>query len=310
MTPRSSKSSRTPPPRAGGPGCAIFGCSVRTSCPTSSRSCCTRRRLPAAPPGAACSTRRWRACASRVNGEELTVSDALNKLSDRDRAVREAAGRAVGAAFGENIRLFALMTNTLAKDKEIVDTWRRYPRPAAIATASNMVEDEVVYALVDGGARGLPAPVAPLLRDEGASGSASTSCSIGTATRRCRPTTTRDRLAEARDRVLTAYGAFSPELAEIGGGSSIVHGSTPSLRPGKSGGAFAHPTVPSAHPYLLVNYHGTHARRDDAGARTRARRAPGAGGGSGLSHVGHAAHARRNGQRVRRDADLPRHARR
>ena len=83
-----------------------------------------------------------------LNGEALTVSDALNKLSDRDRSVREAAGKAIGAAFGEEIRLFSLITNTLAKDKEIIDTWRHYPRPGSYRNRSNMVEDEVVDALV------------------------------------------------------------------------------------------------------------------------------------------------------------------
>ena len=82
-----------------------------------------------------------------LNGEKLTVSDTLNKLSDRDRSVREAAGKAVGAAFGDNIRLFSLITNTLAKDKEIEDTWRHYPRPASYRNRANMVEDEVVDAL-------------------------------------------------------------------------------------------------------------------------------------------------------------------
>ena len=71
-----------------------------------------------------------------VRGEELTVSAALNKLSDRDRAVRARGRRARSARrSASNIRLFSLITNTLAKDKEIIDTWRRYPRPAATATA-------------------------------------------------------------------------------------------------------------------------------------------------------------------------------
>ena len=83
-----------------------------------------------------------------LGGEELTVSAALNKLSDRDRSVREAAGRAIGEAFGGNIRLFSLITNTLAKDKEIIDTWRHYPRPGSYRNRANMVEDEVVDALV------------------------------------------------------------------------------------------------------------------------------------------------------------------
>ena len=84
----------------------------------------------------------------RVGDEELTVSAALNKLSDSDRAVREAAGKGVGAAFGEREKLFSLITNTLAKDKEILDTWRKYPRPGSGRNRGNMVEDEVVDALV------------------------------------------------------------------------------------------------------------------------------------------------------------------
>jgi oligoendopeptidase F len=191
-----------------------------------------------------------------VGGEELTVSAALNKLSDHDRAVREAAGKAVGEAFGRNIKLFALVTNTLAKDKEIIDTWRHYPRPGSLRNRANMVEDEVVDALVaavtaDYGrlahryyllkARWLGLPKlqhwdrnAPLPDDE-------------------------DRVIswpEARARVLDAYGAFSPDLAGIGAHFFDKPWIDADLRPGKAGGAFSHPTVPSAHPYILMNYHG------------------------------------------------------
>jgi oligoendopeptidase F len=191
-----------------------------------------------------------------LNGEELTVSAVLNKLSDRDRAMREAAGRAIGEVFSKNLRLFALTTNTLAKDKEIIDTWRHYPRPGSYRNRANMVEDEVVDALVsavtaDYGrlshryyllkAKWLGLEKlqhwdrnAPLPGDE-------------------------DRAVswpEAKTRVLTAYGAFSPELADIGARFFANSWIDVPPRPGKSGGAFAHPTVPSAHPYLLLNYHG------------------------------------------------------
>ena len=187
---------------------------------------------------------------------ELTVSDVLNKLSDRDRATREQAGHAIGKAFGDRVKLFSLITNTLAKDKSISDTWRRYPRPGSSRNRSNMVEDEVVDALVSAvtgdyarlshryyqmKAKWLGLPKlqhwdrnAPLPGDD-------------------------DRAIswdEARNRVLTAYGAFSPELADVGRKFFDKPWIDAGLRPGKSGGAFAHPTVPSAHPYLLLNYHG------------------------------------------------------
>ena len=56
--------------------------------------------------------------------------------------------------------------------------------------------------------------------------------------------------------MLTAYGAFSPELADVGRRFFDRPWIDATLQPGKAGGAFAHPTVPSAHPYLLLNYHG------------------------------------------------------
>ena len=191
-----------------------------------------------------------------LGGETLTVSDVLNKLSDGDRSVREAAGHAVGSAFGERIKLFSLITNTLAKDKSITDAWRHYPRPSSSRNRANMVDDEVVDALVTAvaadyarlshryytlkaGWMGLPKLQhwdrnAPLPGDD-------------------------DRIIpwdEARQRVLSSYRAFSPELAEVGNRFFTEPWIDAGLRPGKSGGAFAHPTVPSAHPYLLLNYHG------------------------------------------------------
>ena len=191
-----------------------------------------------------------------VAGETLTVTDTLNKLSDKDRTVREAAGRAIGEAFSADVKLFSLITNTLAKDKEIIDTWRHYPRPGSSRNRANMVEDEVVDALVTAvradyprlahryymmKAKWLGLPKlqhwdrnAPLPDDD-------------------------DRKiewSEARERVLTAYGAFSPELASVGRKFFDAPWIDATLQPGKSGGAFAHPTVPSAHPYLLLNYHG------------------------------------------------------
>jgi oligoendopeptidase F len=191
-----------------------------------------------------------------VNNEALTVSGALNKLSDRDRTVRKTAGRAIGAAFGDNIRLFSLVTNTLAKDKEVIDTWRHYPRPGSYRNRSNMVEDEVVDALVTAVRASYPRLAhryyamkaqwlglpklqhwdrnAPLPNDDD----------------------TPIEWPDARQRVLTAYAAFSPDLASIGQRFFDQPWIDATLKPGKASGAFAHPTVPSAHPYLLLNYHG------------------------------------------------------
>ncbi len=191
-----------------------------------------------------------------VANEALTVNAALEKLSAPDRSVRQAAGEAIGAAFNERIRLFSLITNTKAKDKEIIDRRRKYPRPGSYRNRSNVVEDEVVDALVtavvDAYPRlshryymmkakwlGLPKLAhydrnAPLPGDDDRK--------IG--------------WNEARDRVLNAYGVFSPDLAEIGRRFFDNRWIDVPPREGKAGGAFSHPTVPSAHPYLLLNYHG------------------------------------------------------
>jgi oligoendopeptidase F len=191
-----------------------------------------------------------------VAGEGLTVSAALNLLSDRDRGRRAAAAEGISAAFGERVRLFSLITNVLAKDKEIEDNWRHYPRPGSYRNRSNMVEDEVVDALVSAvtanygrlshryyamKAKWLGLPKlqhwdrnAPLPDED-------------------------DRKIpwpEAVERVLSSYAAFSPELAAIGRRFFDKPWIDAALRPGKASGAFAHPTVPSAHPYLLLNYHG------------------------------------------------------
>jgi oligoendopeptidase F len=158
--------------------------------------------------------------------------------------------------FGRNVRLFSLITNTLAKDKEIIDTWRHYPRPGSYRNLSNMVEDGVVDALVSAvvadyprlahryytlKAKWLGLPKlrhwdrnAPLPEDED------------------RPIS----WPAARQCVLGAYAAFSPEMAEVGEQFFERPWIDAELRPGKAGWAFAHPTVPSAHPYLLLNYHG------------------------------------------------------
>jgi oligoendopeptidase F len=191
-----------------------------------------------------------------VSGEELSVSAALNKLSDRDRTVREAAAKGVSETFAGNIRLFSMITNTLAKDKEIIDGWRRYPRPGSSRNLANMVEDEVVDALVSAVRDsfpklshryyamkakwlGLPKLMhwdrnAPLPQDADST------------------IPWKDAVA----RVRAAYAGFSPEMERLAAPFFDKPWIDAALRPGKASGAFAHPTVPSAHPYLLLNYHG------------------------------------------------------
>ena len=189
-------------------------------------------------------------------GEGLTQSQVMNLLSDRDGAKRKAAAGALGVKLGEHIRLLALITNTLAKDKEIEDRWRHYERPVSERNLANQVEDEVVDALA-ASVRGAYADLshryyglkakwfgvdvldywdrnAPLPDDASALYS----------------------WDDARQLVLDAYGAFTPQMAEVAGRFFNEGWIDAQPREGKESGAFSHPVVPSAHPYILMNFHG------------------------------------------------------
>ena len=102
----------------------------------------------------------------KVGGKELAIEPTLNLLQDRAPEKRKAAGQALAKTFKDNERTFALITNTLAKDKEISDRWRGFQDVADSRHLNNRVEREVVDALVGFGARGLSAALASLLQSE------------------------------------------------------------------------------------------------------------------------------------------------
>jgi oligoendopeptidase F len=191
-----------------------------------------------------------------VEGEELSIEATLNLLIDPDGEVRRRASEALAKVFKENIRTFTLITNVLAKDKDISDRWRGFADVADARHLSNRVEREVVDALVsavrdayprlshryyalkakwfgrdalDHWDRNAPLPKTPTR-------------TIG--------------WDEARDTVLSAYAGFSPDMASIAQRFFDEKWIDAPVRPGKSPGAFAHPTTPSAHPYVFLNYLG------------------------------------------------------
>lgn len=191
-----------------------------------------------------------------IGGQTLNLSEVLNRLSDRDRDVRRDAAKALGRTLQSNVRLFALVTNTLAKDKQIEDTWRKYPSPLTSRNLSNQVEDEVVEALVSAVQESYPRLSH---RYYGLKAKWFGVEALDYWDRNA-PLPDADERSftwnQARDVVLGAYHAFSPDAAKVarrffdGGWIDAV------LRSGKQSGAFAHPTVPAVHPYILLNFHG------------------------------------------------------
>src|SRR5215467_1023930 len=192
----------------------------------------------------------------KVGSKVLAMESTLHLLQDPREATRKAAAQALAKTFSEHLRSFALITNVLAKDKEISDRWRGFADVADARHLSNRVEPAVVDALVEAVRaayprlshryyalkakwfgktrlpywdRNAPLPKVPQR-------------TIG--------------WGEARATVLEAYGAFSPDMAAIAERFFKNSWIDAPVRPGKAPGAFAHPTVPSVHPYVLLNYQG------------------------------------------------------
>lgn len=191
-----------------------------------------------------------------VDGQSLTLPEIVDLLSSKDGSVRKQAAVALSDGLALNSALLTMITNVLAKDKEIEDTWRKYPDPASERHLANQVEPEVVEALVRAvkasyprlshryyqlKAKLLSQPVlqywdrnAPLpeINDQKIS------------------------WIQARKIVLDAYEHFSPKMAEIGKQFFDKNWIDVPVRDGKTSGAFSHSTVPSVHPYILLNYQG------------------------------------------------------
>lgn len=191
-----------------------------------------------------------------VDGEELGVEGTLNLLSDRDEAKRAAAFGALSKTLGANQRLFTHITNVLAKDKEIADRWHQFEDIADSRHLDNSVEREVVDALE----KAVRAAYPRLSHRYYAMKARWFGKEQLNAWDRNAPLPTSDERRfdwqSARDTVMEAYGRFSPRLAEIAEPFFAKGWIDAPVKAGKSPGAFAHPTVPSAHPYLMLNYMG------------------------------------------------------
>ena len=191
-----------------------------------------------------------------VDGEEMGIEATLNLLTEQDRAKREAASRELARVFQDNIKTFARVHNTQAKEKEVIDRWRKMPSAQAGRHLSNDVEPEVVEALRNAVVAAYPRLShryyalkakwlgldrmqvwdrnAPLPMEE--------TKIVG--------------WDEAREIVQEAYAGFDPRMAELSEPFFNDGWIDAGVKPGKAPGAFAHPTVTDVHPYVMLNYLG------------------------------------------------------
>ena len=191
-----------------------------------------------------------------IDGEKQGIEATLNLLSEQDRATREKGARELARVFGENVGLFARVHNTLAKEKEIEDRWRGMPSPQAGRHLANDVEAPVVEALRDAVVAAYPrlshryynlkAKWLGLDR-------------MQVWDRNAPLPMESDRVVdwdEARATVMSAYAGFDPRLADLAQPFFERGWIDAPVKPGKAPGAFAHPTVSTAHPYVMLNYLG------------------------------------------------------
>ena len=190
--------------------------------------------------------------------ERVALDVALSRLALPDREVRRTAAEAVTAALAPGLRTRAYVLNTLLADKGVDDRLRRYPHWLAARNLANEASDDSVRALIDA-VRGryelarrwyrLKAQLLGVERLADYDRMAAVTEDVATYTYK-----------EARELVLDCYGSFSPELGNLVGRFFAESWIDAPVRPAKRGGAFCASAVPTAHPYVLLNY--TSRRRD------------------------------------------------
>ena len=192
----------------------------------------------------------------QIKGEELPLEAATNKLSDKNRDMREVAAREIARVLKKNTSLFARVHNTLVKEKEVEDQWRKMPTPQTGRHLSNHVETEVVQALRDAVVSAYP-KLSHRYYSLKAKWMGLEKMQIWD--RNAPLPIEDDKLIDwttAQNMVLSAYSEFAPKMAEIAEQFFTKGWIDAAVKTGKAPGAFAHPTVTTVHPYIMLNYLG------------------------------------------------------
>ena len=191
-----------------------------------------------------------------VDGEELGIEGTLNLLTEQERGKREAAARELARVFQDNVKVFARVHNTQAKEKEVIDRWRKMPDAQTARHLSNDVEPEVVEAL----RKAVVAAYPKLSHRYYQLKRGWLGLDRMQVWDRNAPLPMEDTRVVgwdvARSTVMEAYAAFDPRMADIAEPFFQRGWIDAGVKPGKAPGAFAHPTVTDVHPYVMLNYLG------------------------------------------------------
>lgn len=191
-----------------------------------------------------------------MNDKKVGISDVLNALSSPKAEKREYAAIALSEGLKDNEDLVVRIYNTIIADKSMEDNWRGFKSPIASMNLNNNVENEVVAAL----AEAVQSNYSNLSHRYYAYKARKFGVDKLKYWDRNAPYPEQKEknwsFDEAKEFILKAYGGFSPKVAELAEGFFDNSWIDAKPKAGKYSGAFAHPSVPSHHPYVLVNWYG------------------------------------------------------
>ena len=196
----------------------------------------------------------------RAGKDELTLSEALNRLSDPKAAQRKAAAEGLNEALAARTQTMALVMNTVAADKALEDKWRGFKRPADARHLSNEVDGESVDAMAEAVAAAFPKLSH---RYYALKAKAMGKAKLDQWDRNAPIETSAPRgydWAAGKQLVLESFADLGPEFADRAGGFFDKPWIDGKARPGKQSGAYAHPVTSDRHPYVFLNWMGE--RRD------------------------------------------------
>jgi len=188
--------------------------------------------------------------------EMISETEILNYLSDTNPEKRKIAGKSLSQTLEKNKRIFGMILNVISRDRYIEDNKRGFKRIMSSRNLDNDVEDEVVDALVKTVDEAMPQLTHRYYKWKAKQFGKS---KIDWWDRNAPLPQTSDRSiewSEAKSIVLESFDSFHPEIARLANLFFENNWIDADVRKGKASGAFAHPSVPSLHPYVLLNYQG------------------------------------------------------